>query len=88
MILHGILEQVDAQTNENSNPNLSNQQDDVGKYLHEKLMSLSMGKKQQKVFKNLFFCLKKSLIIGSGKSCSKISIFKSNWFRSNNDLLW
>jgi len=49
LILHGILEQVEAQTG-NSNISINpNQQDDVGRYLHEKLMTLSMGKEQQKV---------------------------------------
>ncbi|CAF0831903.1 unnamed protein product [Rotaria sp. Silwood1] len=52
LILHGILEQVEAQTN-NVNKNTSNQQDDVGRYLREKLMSLSMGKEQQKEIENL-----------------------------------
>ena len=49
LILHGILEQVEAQIGNSSNINTSNQQDDVGRYLHEKLMTLSMGKEQQKV---------------------------------------
>lgn len=50
LILHGILEQVEAQAGHATNPHLtSNPQDDVGRYLHEKLMSLSMGKDQQKV---------------------------------------
>jgi hypothetical protein len=53
LILHGILEQVEAQTgNSNNNNNItSNQQDDVGRYLHDKLMTLSMGKEQQKVIR-------------------------------------
>lgn len=50
LILHGILEQVEAQAGHATNRSLtSNPQDDVGRYLHEKLMSLSMGKDQQKV---------------------------------------
>jgi len=49
LILHGILEQVDAQTGNSNTNNLLNQQDDVGRYLHEKLMTLSMGKEQHKV---------------------------------------
>ena len=52
LILHGILEQVEAQTGNSGNTNIgSNQQDDVGRYLHEKLMTLSMGKEQQKVIR-------------------------------------
>ncbi len=49
LILHGILEQVEAQTENSNNTISSNQQDDVSRYLHEKLMTLSMGKEQQKV---------------------------------------
>ncbi|CAF2905403.1 unnamed protein product [Rotaria sp. Silwood2] len=52
LILHGILEQVEAQT-ANVNKNISSQQDDVGRYLREKLMSLSIGKDQQKEIENL-----------------------------------
>ncbi|CAM4745848.1 unnamed protein product [Rotaria magnacalcarata] len=53
LILHGILEQVEAQ-NSNTNKNLnSTQQDDVGEYLREKLLSLSMGKDEQKKIENL-----------------------------------
>jgi hypothetical protein len=63
LILHGILEQVclkrflidnklrfqvETQTG-NSNNNLFNQQDDVGRYIRDKLMTLSMGKEHQKV---------------------------------------
>ncbi|UJR27796.1 hypothetical protein I4U23_009067 [Adineta vaga] len=50
LILHGILEQVEAKlANPNSNnSNLSNENNDVGQYLRDKLMSLSMGKQQQK----------------------------------------
>lgn len=50
LILHGILEQVEAQIEHATNhPLTSNQPDDVGRYLHEKLMTLSMGQDQQKV---------------------------------------
>ncbi|CAF4641723.1 unnamed protein product [Rotaria socialis] len=53
LILHGILEQVEAQ-NANTNKNLNaTQQDDVGRYLREKLLSLSMGKEEQKEIENL-----------------------------------
>ncbi len=52
LILHGILEQVEAQTGNSTNTNIiSDQQNDVGRYLHEKLMTLSMGKEQQKVIR-------------------------------------
>jgi hypothetical protein len=49
LILHGILEQVEAQTENNNN--VSNQPDEVGRYLNDKLNSLSVGKEQQKVRK-------------------------------------
>ncbi len=42
---------MEAQTGNSDKNNQSNQQDDVGRYLHEKLMTLSMGKDQQKVNK-------------------------------------
>jgi len=50
LILHGILEQVEAQTGTNaSTMKTSNQQDDIGRYLQEKLKILSTGKDNQKV---------------------------------------
>ncbi|CAF0734574.1 unnamed protein product [Rotaria sordida] len=52
LILHGILEQVNAHS-ANVNKNTSSQQDDVGRYLRDKLMSLSIGKEQQKEIENL-----------------------------------
>jgi hypothetical protein len=39
---------VEAQT-ANSNNNATNQQDDVGRYIRDKLLTLSMGKEHQKV---------------------------------------
>ena len=50
LILHGILEQVEVQIETNTNnTKISNQQDDIGRYLQEKLKILSTGKDQQKV---------------------------------------
>ncbi|CAF1080181.1 unnamed protein product [Adineta steineri] len=55
LILHGILEQVEVKlaNSNNTNTNVPNHQDDVGRYLREKLMSLSMEKEHKKEIENL-----------------------------------
>ncbi|CAF0822833.1 unnamed protein product [Adineta ricciae] len=55
LILHGILEQVEAKlvVSTNNNSNASNPSEGVGRYLRDRLMSLSMGKQQQKEIENL-----------------------------------
>ncbi|CAF4415401.1 unnamed protein product, partial [Adineta steineri] len=55
LILHGILEQVEVKlaNSNNTNTSVPNHQDDVGRYLREKLMSLSMEKEHKKEIENL-----------------------------------
>ena len=92
LILHSILEQVEAQIEHATNhPLTSNQPDDVGRYLHEKLMTLSLGRDQQKVRRlNIEEILKKNLCLslGNGKTRSESSVFQSNGIRTDDGLLW
>ena len=94
LILHGILEQVEAHVSnaQSKVPPPTDHDDDVGRYLREKLMGLSMTKEQEKVngihrpsARSMHhFCLR----IGDGESRSQVALRSSERIGTRDDLPW